>query len=218
MDEAVAQAPRSARRLSVVGQRTGIDTPGQPAQPLAAVWPESWPVPSVWVNSPRHGLPRHDPWVHSEKFTSSGRACPAPAAGVAAVALAPIERLRGPRTSFMPASTSRPSSARRGVTGTTSTSITPPGRRQIRGRYFLETFPRVCPRRPYHFGLAVHARELLPLTISTRTHTVIHSGVDRQRFNRNHRPRTTSQERFRAASCPHLLCVATLERARTWRR
>ncbi len=220
MDEAGAQAPRiGIDASSVVGQRTGIGhATANLLSALAAVWPESWPVPSVWVNSPRHGLPRHDPWVHSEKFHIKRTRLPGRLLlrGWQRLHWPPIERLLGPADLVhAPASYIPPvQRARRVVTvHDVYFNHAPEDVDKYGGRYFLETFPKGLPAVDHIISVSQFTRdELLRFyDLDPERITVIHSGVDRQRF----RPEPTPEddkalERF-GVKLPYLLCVATLE-------
>ncbi|MCE5230308.1 glycosyltransferase family 4 protein [bacterium] len=220
MDDAGAQAPRiGIDASSVVGQRTGIGhATANLLSALAGIWPEDWPPARVWVNSPHHGIPRHDPWVRANKFKIKRTRIPGRLLLRSWQRLhwPPIERLLGAADLVhAPASYIPPvQRARRVVTvHDVYFNHAPQDVDAYGGGYFLQTFPKGLPAVDHIISVSQFTRdellrfyELDPDRIS-----VIHSGVDRQRFSSEaSSDDDKALERF-GIEQPYILCVATLE-------
>ncbi|MEN6627685.1 MAG: glycosyltransferase family 1 protein [Candidatus Sumerlaeia bacterium] len=220
MDPAGARAPRiGIDASSVVGQRTGIGhATANLLNALAEIWPEEWPKISAWINSPRRGLPRQDPWFRTRNLKIHRTRWPGRAIlrGWQRLHWPPIEYFTGGVDLIhAPASYIPPvQQARRVITvHDVYFNYAPQDVDTWGGKYFLQTFPRALPSVDHIIAVSKFTRdELLHFyPIDPDKITVVHSGVDRQRFSPEARPDDDRILHRLGIELPYLLCVATLE-------
>ncbi len=204
---------------SVVGLRTGIGhATANLLSALGRIWPEEWPPARLWVNSPRHELPPEDSWRQSPAFNIRRTRMPGRALlrGWQYLGWPPMERMMGPVSLVhSPASYIPPvQNALRVVTvHDLYFKYAPQDVETYGGRYFLQTFPLGLQRVDHIISVSRFTRDELVkfYGLDPGRITVIHLGVDRERFHPESGPEDDEALARLDIEPPYLLCVATLE-------
>ncbi|HOE95299.1 MAG TPA: glycosyltransferase family 1 protein [Candidatus Sumerlaeota bacterium] len=204
---------------SVVGPRTGIGhATAELLTALAEIWPENWPVARVWVNSRRHALPEHDPWMSARVYDVKRTTLPGRLIlrgwqylgwPPAEIWTGPIDLLHSP-ASYIPAVRA----ARRVVTvhdiyfKHAPTLVDTYG-----GKYFYQTFERGLPEVDQIIAVSEFTRaELLKhYRVSPEKVSVVPHAVNLNRFREEPAPDDNEHLRQLGIEKPYLLCVATIE-------
>jgi glycosyltransferase involved in cell wall biosynthesis len=204
----------------VVGSRTGVGqaTAGLLAA-LARAWPEAWPPPLAWINSPRHPVPTGDPWARSgrieiKRTRFSGKAL---LRGWQWLDWPPVERWLGP-IDLVHAPSGVVPSARRARRLVTVHDLyfrhRPEHTDAYGGRYFAATYGRRLALADRIACVSEFTRsELLRFYpgLDPARVDAIHWGVDFERFSPEPSPDDARTVAELGLDEPYVICVATHE-------